>query len=241
MKERDTMDRMFKEDFINFMIDSEVLKFGNFKTKSGRTSPYFINTGNYSSGEKISTLGRYYAKLIKEQLPSDLLSSGNICLFGPAYKGIPLVVATSTALYEDFGIDVPYSFNRKEDKDHGEKGLLVGHAFQPGQSILIVEDVITAGTALREIIPFLKEQNDVRIEAVVVSVDRLEKGKKGKSAVQEIQEEYGISILSMVTISDILEIMRDKRENKHPEYSKELINKIESYLKEYGIKELGSL
>ena len=158
-----------------------------------------------------------------------------------SYKGIPLVVSTSTALYEDFGIDMPYSFNRKEGKDHGEKGLLVGHDFQPGQSILIVEDVITAGTALREVIPFLTKQDDVRIEGVVVSVDRMEKGQKNKSAVQEIQEEYGISVFPMVTISDILEILRDKKENKEPGYPDELINKIEGYLKKYGITEFTSL
>lgn len=236
MKERNTMDRRFKENFIDFMIESGVLRFGDFQTKSGRMSPYFINTGNYSSGAKISTLGSFYAKLIKEKVSTDILKSGNLCLFGPAYKGIPLAVASSSALYQDFGINVPYSFNRKEDKDHGEKGLLVGHSFKAGQSILIVEDVITAGTALREVIPFLNKQENVRIEGVVVSVDRMEKGKNEKSAVQEIQEEYGIPVFPMVTINDILEILRDNKESGEYSYLNESVKKIEAYLKEYGTK-----
>jgi len=243
------MDRMFKESFIDFMMDSGVLTFGDFQTKSGRMSPYFINTGNYSTGEKISTLASYYAKFIKEKVKPAILEGGDLCLFGPAYKGIPLVVASASAIYEDFGIDLPYAFNRKEGKDHGEKGMIVGHSFQQGQSVLIIEDVITAGTALREVIPFLMRQEDVKIEGVIVSVDRMEKGTKGKSAVQEIQDEYGIPVFSLVTIGDVLEILRDKKDHKvssplnDAEISEDkakipddkTIKKIEAYLEKYGI------
>ena len=232
------MDRMFKDNFIDFMIASGVLTFGDFKTKSGRMSPYFINTGNYSSGEKISTLGKYYAEFIMKKLPLPMIEEGELCLFGPAYKGIPLVVATSTALYRENGIDVPYAFNRKEGKDHGEKGTLVGHSFQPGQSVLIIEDVITAGTAIREVIPYLLKQNEVRIEGVVVSVDRMEKGPEGRSAVEEIQEEYGITVLSLVTINDILEKIQNTTSNKGLLIGEQTVSKMESYMEKYGIRKL---
>lgn len=248
-KGREVMEEKFKESFIDFMIDSGVLTFGDFQTKSGRMSPYFINTGNYSTGEKISTLGSYYAKLIKKEVTPTILESGNLCLFGPAYKGIPLVVASSSALYEDFGIDLPYAFNRKEGKDHGEKGMIVGHSFQKGQSVLIIEDVVTAGTALREVVPFLMKQENVKIEGVIVSVDRMEKGIMGKSAVQEIQDEYGIPVFSLVTIREVLEILRDKKghkissplndarisEDKAKIPDDKTINKIEAYLEKYGV------
>lgn len=244
------MERMFKECFIDFMIDSGVLTFGEFQTKSGRNSPYFINTGNYSTGQKISTLGRYYAKLIKEQISPALIEGGNLCLFGPAYKGIPLVVATCSALYEDFGINVPYSFNRKEGKDHGEKGMLVGHTFKPGQSLLIIEDVITAGTALREVIPYLMKDESATIEGVIVSVDRMEKGRNDHSAVQEIQDEYGIPVYPLVTINDILDILRSKKDSINSFFPsktvivgederismEETINSMEIYLENYGIQ-----
>lgn len=238
------MDKMFKEKFIDFMIESGVLTFGDFKTKSGRMSPYFINTGNYSSGRKISILGNYYSELIREKVSKRLLESGDLCLFGPAYKGIPLVVATSHALYREKGIDLPYAFNRKEDKDHGEKGKLVGCSLQSGQSVLIIEDVITAGTALREVIPFLKEQGNIKIEGVVVSVDRMEKGSKGMSAVEEIQEDYGLPVLSLVTINDVLEILENKKGHRdnmpNDSFSKgllpsgETIVKMKDYLEKYG-------
>lgn len=234
-KERGAMDRVFKERFIDFMIASEVLSFGDFQTKSGRISPYFINTGNYSTGEKISKLGRYYAEFITEKVSLTPMENRELCLFGPAYKGIPLVVATATALYVENGIDLPYAFNRKEAKDHGEKGTLIGHSFQPGQSILIIEDVITAGTAIREVIPYLMRQNGVRIEGVLVSVDRMEKGPKGLSAVEEIQEEYGVPVLSLVSINDILEIIGNRKDDSQMLIDKETINKMEAYIKKYGV------
>ena len=167
------MPMTYKEEFITFMVRSGVLTFGDFVTKSGRKTPYFINTGNYKTGAQASKLGDYYAACIQERFPGGL-----DCLFGPAYKGIPLVVSAAASLYRNYGRDLPYCFNRKEAKDHGEGGSLVGYKPQDGDRVAIVEDVVTAGTAVRESIALFQDVAKVDIRALFVSVDRMERGTR---------------------------------------------------------------
>ena len=175
----------YKQEFIEFMVKSGALTFGDFITKSGRKTPYFINTGNYRTGAQAAKLGEFYADCIMENI------AGRIdALFGPAYKGIPLSVACSIALFNKYGRDVGYCFNRKEAKDHGEGGSMVGYKLKDGDRILIIEDVITAGTAVRECIPVLKSAADIEIAGLVTSVDRMERGTAG-SAIEEINGSLG--------------------------------------------------
>ncbi len=192
-----------KKSFIEFMLESEVLRFGEFTTKSGRLSPYFVNTGNYKTGKQISTLGRYYAQLVKETLTADDFDA----LFGPAYKGIPLASAAASKLYEDYGIDKPYFFNRKEAKDHGEGGNVIGYKPTDGDRIIIIEDVITAGTAVRETMPLLKALADCKVNDMFISVNRMEKGTGETTATEEIYNEYGIKVHSIINAKDILEYL----------------------------------
>ena len=193
----------YKESFIQFMVESGVLTFGEFKLKSGRIAPYFINTGNYKTGRQLAKLGEFYAQCITENnIPVETL-------FGPAYKGIPLAVACSTALFNKYGKDVNYCFDRKEAKDHGEGGLIVGKQLTDGEKVVIIEDVITAGTAIRQVLPILKGTADVDITGMVISVDRMEKGKGELSAVQEVKQEFGINIYPIITVADIIEAIRD--------------------------------
>ena len=208
-----------KQEFTSFMENAGVLTFGSFVTKSGRSTPYFINTGKYKTGAQIAALGDFYARLIYESGEKfDLL-------FGPAYKGIPLVVAASASLYRSYGIDVPYCFNRKEAKDHGEGGSIVGCMPKNGDRIAIVEDVVTAGTAVRESIALLSEIADVSVTALFVSVDRCEKGTGELSALDELKQSAGISVHPIVTVYDIISTMEpgDPR-----------IAEMQSYLSRYG-------
>jgi len=161
----------YKEEFITFMVRAGVLTFGDFVTKSGRKTPYFINTGNYKTGAQAAQLGDYYAACIQEHLPD-----GVDCLFGPAYKGIPLAVAAASSLYRNYGRDLPYCFNRKEAKDHGEGGSMVGYKPQDEDRVVIVEDVVTAGTAVRESLALFQALGDLKVTALIVSVDRMERG-----------------------------------------------------------------
>ena len=180
-----------KKAFIEFMMSADVLRFGSFVTKSGRSTPYFVNTGNYKTGEQIAKLGKFYAALVKETVGEDFTA-----MFGPAYKGIPLVTATAAALYNEYGISKPYFFNRKEEKDHGEGGSLVGYKPTDDDRIIIIEDVITAGTAVRETMPILYGCGDVRVDDMFISVNRCEIGKvPGKTAIMEVKEEYGLNVL----------------------------------------------
>ena len=189
-----------KRDFIEFMCASSVLTFGDFTTKSGRSTPYFINTGKYTTGSEMRTLGEAYARTLVEQFGDDF-----DVLFGPAYKGIPLVVATSLALLEHHGRDVPFCFNRKEAKDHGEGGVLVGHAPRDGDRIVILEDVTTAGTSIRETVPILKHAAQVEVVGLVVSVDRMERGPGGeKSALAELADEFDMVTAPIVSIDEIV-------------------------------------
>lgn len=191
----------YQRDFIQFALDQGVLKFGSFTLKSGRVSPYFYNAGLFKSGEALSQLGTFYARaLLASEQPVDVL-------FGPAYKGIPLVAATAVSLYRDFNINVPWVFNRKEAKTHGEGGQLVGAAL--GKQTVIIDDVITAGTAIREVIALFDQAPDAHISAVLVALDRQEKGKGALSAIQELEQQFGLPVISIITLSDLLQYIQD--------------------------------
>ena len=214
-----------KKEFIEFMIKSNVLRFGEFKTKSGRLTPYFVNTGNYKTGNQIATLGKFYAKLIKETCNNNF-----DCMFGPAYKGIPLVTTTAVFLATQYNIDKPYFFNRKEEKDHGEGGNLVGYQPQNNDNIIIIEDVITAGTAIRETMPILKNAANVNVTHMFISVNRCEVGKtKGKTAVMEVSEEFGIKVHSIISVKDIYDYLKEQ------EKYDSIIKLLKKYMDQYCI------
>ena len=214
----------YKNDFIKFMTECGVLTFGDFTLKSGRKAPYFVNTGNYKTGKQLAKLGEFYAECIKENgISADTL-------IGPAYKGIPLAVSCSVALFNKYGMDVNYCFDRKEAKDHGEGGVIVGKQLTDGEKVVIIEDVITAGTAIRQVIPVLKSNADVNITGMVISVDRMEKGKGELSAVQEVKEEFGINVYSIVTINDIIQAIKDGVIE-----GKEYLDKMIEYRETYGV------
>ena len=199
-----------KKEFIEFMMSADVLRFGEFTTKSGRLSPYFVNTGNYKTGAQIATLGKFYAQCIMDNCGDNFDA-----MFGPAYKGIPLVTTAAGSLARDFNVDKPYFFNRKEAKDHGEGGSLVGYKPQDGDRIIIIEDVITAGTAVRETVPVLQAAAKVSIPDMFISVNRCEVGQHaGKTAVMEVKEEFGINVHAIITVADIHEYLKEK-----PEYA----------------------
>ena len=188
----------YKQDFIKFMVDCGVLTFGDFTLKSGRKAPYFINCGNYKTGAQLNKLGEFYAEcIIDNNIPVETL-------FGPAYKGIPLAVSAVTALSRK-GVDVAYCFDRKEVKDHGEGGMFIGKQLVDGEKVVIIDDVMTSGKALRESMPKLKSAADVNVTGMVITVDRMEKGQGDMSAVQEVKRDFGIDVYSIVTIADIIE------------------------------------
>lgn len=215
----------YKQDFIKFMVDSGVLTFGEFTLKSGRLSPYFMNSGNYKTGAQLARLGEFYAECIHD---NDIKFD---TLFGPAYKGIPLAVSTAVALYTKFGIDVNYCFDRKEAKDHGEGGCIVGKQLADGEKVVIIEDVMTSGKALREVMPKLKETANVDVAAMIIQVDRMEKGLNGdKSAVQEVSGEFGVNIYPIVNMNDIIEAIED---GIVP--GREYLEKMIEYRKVYGV------
>ncbi len=189
----------YKEEFIRFMADNEVLRFGDFTLKSGRRAPYFINAGKYRTGPQIARLGEYYAQCFLEHRIDAKT------LVGPAYKGIPLAVATAIALSRDHGVDVGFCFDRKEVKDHGEGGMFVGQTLNSGDKVCLIEDVMTSGKALGEILPKLAQEADVNVTGMIISVDRRERGTGEKSAVQEAFDTYGIPVYSIVTMEDIIE------------------------------------
>ncbi len=221
----------YKKDFITFMVRSGVLTFGDFTTKSGRKTPYFVNTGNYKTGAQAARLGEFYAKSIMENNLGDVDA-----LFGPAYKGIPLSVATAIALSNEFDKDLNYCFNRKEEKDHGEGGSMVGYKLQDGNKVLIIEDVITAGTAVREVFPILRGAADVSIEGLVISVDRMEKGQGEKTAIQEIEEEFGIKTYPIVTVREIIDTLHNVEIDGKVVIDDEMRARMEAYLEQYCVK-----
>ena len=214
----------YKRDFIAFLEGAGVLKFGDFTAKSGRKIPYFINAGEIKTGAQIARLGEFYAKAYMEKL-----GRKEAVLFGPAYKGIPLSVSAASALAKE-GLDAPFFFNRKEAKDHGEGGLLVGYVPKSGQEVVIIEDVITAGTAIRESMALLDPLEGVKVAAAFVMVDRKEKGQGEKSAVQEVEAAFGFPVYSIATVYDILEYLsEDPRNEEH-------IARIQAYLAVNGAK-----
>ncbi len=220
----------YKREFIEFMVDAEVLTFGDFVTKSGRKTPYFVNTGRYRTGAQVEALGRFYASAIQASLPGDTVD----VLFGPAYKGIPLVVTAAIALQNEHGRDLSFCFNRKEAKDHGEGGSLVGHLPQDGERVLIVEDVTTAGTSIRETVPVLRNLADVQLAGLIVSVDRQERGPGGGSALAEVGAEFGMPTLSIVTLDDIVEHLTGREVNGALILTPDILERIEAYRAEYG-------
>ena len=217
----------YKEEFIEFMIDCEVLKFGDFITKSGRNTPFFVNTGFYRTGAQLRKLGEYYAKAIESAFGFDF-----DVLFGPAYKGIPLTVAATMAISEHYGKDIRYCSNRKEVKDHGEGGNTVGYHPKDGDRVIIIEDVITAGTAIRETMPILKGCADVKVTDMFISVNRCEVGKTpGKTAVMEVAEEFGIKVHALITVKDIYEYLKEQGTYDS------VLKAMETYMKQYCIFE----
>ncbi len=215
-----------KREFIEFMMSADVLRFGQFTTKSGRLSPYFVNTGNYKTGAQIATLGKFYAQLVKDTCGDEFDA-----MFGPAYKGIPLATTTAATLARDFGIDKPYFFNRKEAKDHGEGGSLVGYKPQDGDRVIIIEDVITAGTAVRETVPVLRAAADVKLKDMFISVNRCEVGQTpGKTAVMEVKEEFGIDVHAIITVADVHEYLKEKEDQY-----KDVLALMEQYMEKYCI------
>ena len=214
----------YKESFIKFMVDSGVLTFGEFTLKSGRKAPYFINAGNYKTGAQLAKLGEYYAECIKDN------NSAVETLFGPAYKGIPLAVSATVALFNKFGTSVNYCFDRKEAKDHGEGGTFVGRALTDGEKVVVIDDVMTSGKALREVLPKLKSAADVNVTGMVITVDRMEKAlDSDKSAVQSAYDEFGVRVYSIVTIKDIIGAIESGVIE-----GKEYLDSMKSYLEQYG-------
>lgn len=225
----------YKKDFIEFMVRSGVLTFGEFLTKSGRVSPYFINTGNYKTGTQLAGLGSFYADCIMENMNQGYLRKDITALFGPAYKGIPIAVTTAIALAGKHNVNIGYCSNRKEAKDHGEGGSLLGYQLQPGDSVLIVEDVITAGTAMRECVPILREFG-VSIEGLIVSVDRMERGTGSKTAIEELKAEYGISTYPIISVQDIITSLHEREIDGKTYVDDEMKERMEIYLDTYCVK-----
>ncbi|MCI8507383.1 MAG: orotate phosphoribosyltransferase [Lachnospiraceae bacterium] len=219
----------YKKEFIEFMIDCNVLKFGDFVTKSGRKTPFFVNTGFYRTGSQLQRLGEYYAEAINSEFGTDF-----DVLFGPAYKGIPLTVATTMAIAERYDEDIKYCSNRKEIKDHGDKGILLGSPIEDGDKVIIIEDVTTAGTSIEETLPIIKAQGDVNITGMVVSVDRMERGQGTKSALKEIEEKYGFQTTSIVTMKEVVEHLYNKPYKGKIIIDDTLKAAIDAYYEQYG-------
>lgn len=220
----------YKEEFIEFLIDCNALKFGEFELKSGRIAPYFINTGMFDTGLKIKKLGSYYAKAIQEHFPGNFDG-----IYGPAYKGIPLCIAAAQAL-SDMGMDKGYVFNRKEAKTYADKSLIVGMPLTSDTRLLLVDDVITSGKAIRESLEVLKACNNPTVSGIIISVNRQEKGNTDKNALKEVEEILGISIHSIVTITEIKTYLHNKKINGRIVLDDHMLEKINTYLKEYGAR-----
>jgi orotate phosphoribosyltransferase len=226
-----------KHDFITFMIEAGALRFGDFTLKSGRRSPYFINTGAFDTGGKIARLGSFYAARVKELMDAGVLPKDLATVFGPAYKGVPIAVATAAALAGEHGIDAGYTFNRKEAKDHGEGGGFVGRALQDGDKVILVDDVITAGTAVREIAPLIRSVADVEIGGLILAVDRMERGggATGLSAVEEVRRELALPVYPIVTIEEILEVAPGIETAGRPVIDEDTLARMKAYRAEYCV------
>ncbi len=220
----------YKREFIQFMVDSDVLKFGDFTLKSGRKSPFFMNAGGYVTGTQLRRLGQYYARAIYEHYGLDF-----DILFGPAYKGIPLGVATVMAISELYGKDIKYCANRKEVKDHGDAGILLGSSIRDGDRIVMIEDVTTSGKSIEETFPVLKAQGAVDILGLMVSLDRMEKGQSGEmSALQEIRERYGFPAAAIVSMQEVVSCLYNREYNGKIYINDDLKASIDAYYAVYG-------
>ena len=224
----------YKQEFIECMIDCQGLKFGDFVTKSGRKTPFFVNTGFYRTGAQLRKLGEYYAKAIHDHFGLDF-----DVLFGPAYKGIPLTVAATIAISEQYGRDIRYCSNRKEVKDHGDRGILLGSPMGDGDRIVIIEDVTTAGTSIQETLPIIRAQGEVHPVGLVVSVDRMERGQGEKSALQEIQEVYGLQTTAIVTMAEVVEHLYNRPYKGKVIIDDALKTAIDAYYEQYGVRQGG--
>lgn len=222
----------YKREFIEFMVDSKVLKFGEFTLKSGRKSPFFMNAGAYVTGGQLRKLAEYYAKAIHDTFGLDF-----DVLFGPAYKGIPLAVATCMAISELYGKEIRYCSNRKEVKDHGDTGILLGSKLKDGDRVLMIEDVTTSGKSMEETVPILKAQADVSIVGLMVSLNRMEVGlSENKSALDEINEKYGFKASAIVTMEEVVEALYNTPVNGEILIDDEIKGRIDAYYDIYGVK-----
>ena len=221
----------YKQEFIEFMVESQVLKFGDFTLKSGRKSPFFMNAGAYVTGTQLRRLGEYYAKAIHDNFGLDF-----DVLFGPAYKGIPLSVATSMAISELYGKDVRYCSNRKEVKDHGDTGILLGSKLKDGDRVVMVEDVTTSGKSIEETYPILKSQADVEIKGLIVSLNRMERGKSEKSALEEVKDLYGFPTAAIVNMAEVTEYLYNRECQGQIVINDDIKAAIDAYYAQYGAK-----
>ena len=222
----------YKQEFIGFMVDSQVLKFGDFTLKSGRKSPFFMNAGAYVTGTQLRRLGEYYARAIHDHYGLDF-----DVLFGPAYKGIPLSVATTMAISELYGREVRYCSNRKEVKDHGDTGILLGSKLKDGDRVVIIEDVTTSGKSIEETFPIIKAQAKVEVKGLIVSLNRMERGLEStKSALEEIKEKYGFETNAIVTMEDVVECLYNKPYQGSIYIDDVLKAAIDEYYEQYGVK-----
>lgn len=219
----------YKQEFINFMVESDVLKFGDFTLKSGRKSPFFMNAGAYVTGYQLMKLGEYYAQAIHDKYGDDF-----DVLFGPAYKGIPLAVATVIAYSKLFGKEIRYCSNRKEVKDHGDVGILLGSKLKDGDRVVIIEDVTTSGKSIEETFPIITAQADIEIKGLMVSLNRCERGKGEKCALDEIKETYGFETGAIVSMDEVKEYLHNREVNGRVVIDDTIYNAIEEYYKQYG-------
>jgi orotate phosphoribosyltransferase len=219
----------YKREFIEFMLECDVLRFGEFIAKSGRKTPYFVNSGRYRTGAQLARLARFYAHVLHDALGTDF-----DVLFGPAYKGIPLAAATAMQLHAEFGHEVGFCFNRKEAKDHGEGGSLVGHTLEDGDRIVIIEDVTTAGTSIRETVPLLRAAAKIELTALIVAVDRMERGTGHVSALRELRETFNMRTLAIVTIDEIIDHLRTNPVGGRMLIDDALYARVLEYRRSYG-------
>lgn len=221
----------YKQEFIEFMVDCGVLRFGDFTLKSGRKSPFFMNAGGYVTGSQLRKLGEYYAKAIHDNFGLDF-----DILFGPAYKGIPLAVATTIAISGLYGKDIKYCSNRKEAKDHGDAGILLGSPIKGGDRVVIIEDVTTSGKSIEETFPIIKAQGDVTIKGLMVSLNRMERGKGDKGALDEIRELYGFGAAAIVSMAEVTEHLYNRACGGRVVIDDSIKAAIDAYYTEYGVK-----
>ena len=221
--------KQYKKDFIELLVKAQALKFGEFTLKSGRVAPYFLNIGSFYTGELIAELGRAYAQaFLDSEVKADVI-------FGPAYKGIPLSVATTSVLHSDFGKEISFCFNRKEAKDHGEGKMLVGAPLDEKTRVLLIDDVITAGTAIRETLEMLKQNGNPQVVGVLIAMNRMEKNNEGKNALEEIEKGLGVRVYSIVNLDEVIEALHGQKVNGQVYIDDGMMGKIKEYRKEYGV------